>query len=194
MKPAILSVRPAHEGWGKYLIVDVRLPNGVEVVREMEDHGDAISVLPYNPVRRTALLVRQLRVPAFMAKGEESVLEAIAGGIEEGDPDACTRREAMEEAGLRLGAIDHVGAAWTMPGISTERVDLYLATYGEEDRIGEGGGVPGEHENITVIELALDELAAMADDKRLDDMKTLVLVQTLRLRRPELFAARVSVR
>jgi len=39
-----------------------------------------------------------------------------------------------------------------------------------------------------VVELPLAELAARADEGRLDDMKTMLLVQTLRLRRPDLFA------
>jgi hypothetical protein len=39
-----------------------------------------------------------------------------------------------------------------------------------------------------VIELLLSELAAMADAGQIMDMKTLALVQTLRLRKPELFA------
>jgi hypothetical protein len=38
------------------------------------------------------------------------------------------------------------------------------------------------------MELTLSGLAALADAGRLDDMKTFALVQTLRLRRPELFA------
>jgi nudix-type nucleoside diphosphatase (YffH/AdpP family) len=190
MKPHIIAIRPAHEGWSRFLLVDVILPNGAQVVREVEDHGGAISVLPYDPVKRTAILVRQFRAPTFVARNEESVLEAIAGGIEESDPDACARREAMEEAGLQLRDLEHVSTAWTMPGISTERIDLYLATYGDNDRVGDGGGVADEHEDITVVELALDELAAMADEKLLDDVKTLVLVQTLRLRRPDLFTDR----
>jgi nudix-type nucleoside diphosphatase (YffH/AdpP family) len=189
MKPEVVAIRPAYQGFSKFLLVDVRLRNGVEVMREIEDHGSAISVLPYNPAKGTAILVNQFRAPAFIAQGLESTLEAIAGGIEENDPDACARREAMEEAGLRLTDLDHVSTVWTMPGISTERTDLYLAIYADADRLGDGGGLAEEHEDITVVELALDELAAMADDKRLDDMKTLALVQTLRLRRPDLFNA-----
>jgi len=74
-----------------------------------------------------------------------------------------------------------------MPGVSTERMDLYLAAYAEADRVGEGGGAPGEHEGITVVEMPLAELARLADGGQLTDMKALTLVQTLRLRRPELF-------
>jgi hypothetical protein len=86
-----------------------------------------------------------------------------------------------------LTSLEPVGAAWTTPGVSTELMHLYLAPYRAADRTGAGGGVAGEHENITVNETSLAELAAMADDGRLFDLKTLALVQTLRLRRPGLF-------
>jgi hypothetical protein len=66
-------------------------------------------------------------------------------------------------------------------------MDLYLAAYAQADRIGEGGGVADEHEGITVVELPLAELAAMTDAGQIMDMKTLAVVQTLRLRRPDLF-------
>ena len=45
-----------------------------------------------------------------------------------------------------------------------------------------------EGESIAVVELALAELAAMADAGRITDMKTMLLTQTLRLKRPDLFA------
>jgi hypothetical protein len=38
-----------------------------------------------------------------------------------------------------------------------------------------------------VVKLPLAELAAMADAGQITDMKTLAVVQTLRLRRPDLF-------
>ena len=72
-----------------------------------------------------------------------------------------------------------------MPGISTERMHLYLATY--RDRVREGRGGVDEDEDITAVEFGLNELARLADSGKLADIKTLVLVQTLRLRRPELF-------
>ena len=77
---------------------------------------------------------------------------------------------------------------WSIPGSSTERINLYLAPYAASDRIGDGGGLDHEHENITVVERPLAELARMADGGEIDDLKTLALVQTLRLRRPDLFA------
>ncbi len=67
---------------------------------------------------------------------------------------------------------------------------LFLAVFCVADRIGPGGGLADEHEGTTAVEMPLAEIAAMADAGRLTDMKTFALVQTLRLRRPELFAPR----
>jgi nudix-type nucleoside diphosphatase (YffH/AdpP family) len=183
----ITDTETVFEGFSRLLIATIELPDGQRIKREIEDHGRAVCVLPYDPQRRTAILVRQFRAPAALADGREHVLEAVAGSVEDEDIDACAYREAMEEAGLKLRALEHLGTAWSMPGISTEQMDLYLATYSEADRVGVGGGVADEHEGITVIELPLAELAAMADAGQIMDMKTLAVVQTLRLRKPELF-------
>jgi hypothetical protein len=74
-----------------------------------------------------------------------------------------------------------------MPGISTERMHLFLANYRSGDARSKGGCKPSEHENISIEEMPLRELAIMADAGRIEDMKTLLLVQTLRLREPHLF-------
>ena len=98
----------------------------------------------------------------------------MAGIIDEGETaETAARREAMEEAGVRLGALEPVGEVWTTPGISTERMSLYLAPYAAADRVGIGGGVQGEHENIKVLELPLAGLGAELAAGRIGDMKLL---------------------
>ncbi len=187
--PRLLSARTVHEGWGRFLVARLRLGDGSEVDREVEDHGDAVAVLPYDPERREALLVRQLRTPALVAAGLATMLEAPAGRLESLDPAACAAREALEECGVVLGALDPVATAWAMPAVSTERIHLFLAPYRAQDRAGPGGGLAHEGEDIAVEVLPLDGLARMADAGELPDMKTLLLVLALRHRRPELFAA-----
>jgi len=186
MSVEIIGTEEKYRGWCTLLLVQVRYPDGRIVKREIEDHGRASCVLPYDAARKTALLVRQLRVPPLYAGGEAALLEAPAGLIDPGeDGEAAARREAMEEVGVRLVSLDRVTSAWSMPGISAERMDLFLGVYAVADRTGTGGGI--DDEGIEVVEMSLSELAAMADAGTLNDMKTLVLVQTLRLRRPELF-------
>lgn len=186
--PRILDLRTVHEGWSRFSIAIVEGPDGRSFPREVEDHGEAVAVLPYDPGRRVAMLVRQFRAAVLVAGGDPHLLEAPAGILDEDDPMACARREAMEEVGLRLGSLEFVARTWPMAGISTERLHLYLAPYSAADRIGKGGGLATENELITLAEMPLPELAAMADDGRIDDLKTLLLVQTLRLRQPVLFA------
>lgn len=184
---SIESTHRVHEGWATYLVATLRTPDGERIRREIEDHGEAVTVLPYDPDRRVAVVIRQFRAPPFYAAGEDLMLEAPAGILEEDDPGDCARREAMEEIGLRLGELESVGRVWTMPGLSTERSHLFLAPYGAADRVAAGGGLPEEHESIEVKEMALGELARMADEGAIPDLKLLLLVQTLRIRRPGLF-------
>ncbi len=185
--PEIVKVDERYRGWSRLLVASIRLPDGKVITREIEDHGHAACVLPYDPARRMAIVIRQPRAPVLLAGQAQNTLEVIAGLIDDDAPETCARREAMEEAGLRLNALEHVGTAWTMPGISTERMDLFLAEYGAADRVGAGGGLAAEHEDIEVVELPLADLARLADSGGVMDMKVLALVQTLRLKRPELF-------
>ena len=186
---AIRSTRLAHDGWLKIRVATLSGDDGVAFTREVEDHGPAVAVLPYDPDRRVALLVTLPRAPVLLMGGATDVLEAPAGLREDGeDPADCARREALEEVGVALGGLEEAGHAWSMCGVSTERMHLFLAPYAARDRTGSGGGLAEEHENITVVEVPLAELRDRADANALDDMKTLCLVQTLRLRRPELFA------
>ncbi|HZK99122.1 MAG TPA: NUDIX domain-containing protein [Caulobacteraceae bacterium] len=166
----------------------LRLADGAEVTREIERHGDAVAVLPYDAARRRALTVRLFRTPVFAATGAQGLEEACAGMIEDEAADAAVRREALEELGVALDALEAVGMVWSSPGVSTERVSLFLAPYRAADRVGAGGGVAGEHEGITVLEAPLADLAARGDAGAIADAKLLALVMTLRVRRPDLFS------
>ncbi|WP_424811384.1 NUDIX domain-containing protein [Roseococcus sp. YIM B11640] len=188
----ILSTEIVYSRWARMILATIRLPDGQSTRRDIEDHGEAAMVLPYDPQRRVALVIRQFRTPPCFVGGDGMVLEAAAGRLEGEDAEACARREAMEEIGVRLGQLEPVARAWTMPALSTERVSLFLAPYSETDCVAEGGGLAEEHEEITVLEMPLAELARLADAGEPMDIKLLLLVQTLRLRRPECFAPPAS--
>ena len=185
----LVNTELRHSRWSKLLVATIRLPDGQTTQRDIEDHGEAAVVLPYDPERRMAMLIRQFRTPPFYAAGDDIILEAPAGRLDTEAPETCARREVLEEIGLRLGELERVARVWTMPALSTERAWLYLARYCGADRIEAGGGVADEHEEITVVEMPLIELAAMADAGTLSELKLLLLVQTLRLRQPALFSA-----
>jgi len=185
----IIQTQSFYDGWTRFLVATIRLSDGRIAKREIEDHGEAVCVLPYHPARRTAVLVRQLRAPVLFASGEQETLEAVAGMIEQEDAAQCAHRETMEEARLKLDSLEHVFTGWTMPGLSTERMHFYLATYSGGARAEISAGAADEGESTIAVEIGLAELARMADANELKDVKTLVLVQTLRFRRPHLFEA-----
>ena len=117
----IVKTRIVHSGWGRWMMVTLRLPDGTEVERQLEDHGAAVAVLPYDPQRRVALLVEQVRTgPLFVDPAGAVLLEAPAGLVDAGE-DAATaaRREAMEETGVRLGELEPLGGAYSAPGSTT---------------------------------------------------------------------------
>jgi nudix-type nucleoside diphosphatase (YffH/AdpP family) len=185
----ILKREPVYKGYSTIERVTARLDNGVEITREVESHGRAVAVLPYDPERRTALLVRQFRAPVMAASGAPSLLEAPAGMIDGDDTaEASVRREALEEVGLKLGDIERVAVAWPSSGVSTETMTLYLAQYAAADRIAPGGGLDSEQEHITVVETPLADLARLGQGDEAVDMKLMLLTQALRLKRPDLFA------
>lgn len=187
LPPADMPVQTLHAGWLNLHLVGLTAPDGSVYERYVEDHGRAVAVLPYNPQTRMALLVTMPRAALRFAGGAD-LLEAPAGMVEPGEDLAeCARRELVEEAGLEVGDLEPAGAIWVSPGITTERIDLFLAAYADSDRTGAGGGLESENENITVVETPLFDLWRSVQGPAPADAKTRILVETLRQRRPELF-------
>lgn len=188
MPVELRKLETVYQGYMTLMTATLTTEDGTSFKREIEHHGHAAAVLPYDAGRRTALLVSLPRAPVIWADGPPELLEAIAGMLDGEDAEACVRREALEEAGVQLHALEPVGAAFASPGVSSERLQLFLAPYALSDRIAEGGGLAEEHELITVMEVPLAQLWAWVEEQRIEDLKTLTLILALRVRRPELFA------
>jgi nudix-type nucleoside diphosphatase (YffH/AdpP family) len=151
--------------------------------RETYDRGNGAAILPYDPSRGTVLLVRQFRYPAYVNGHPEPMIEAIAGLLDEKDPLTAICHEAEEEAGFHVRAPRRVFDAFMSPGAVTERLSLFVAEYGEGDRIHAGGGLHEEGEDIEVLEPSFEEALAMVGDGRIADAKTIMLLQHIRLSR-----------
>jgi len=169
------------KGWLTLLRAKVTAPAGHNFHRLIEDHGNAVAVLPYDASRQTVVVISQFRAPvALKDPGEPDVLEPIAGRTDDDDPDTAARREALEEAGLALQLLEPIGAYWSMPAVSTERIHLYLAPYSQIDRVADGGGLADEDEDIRVHEISFAELfEACASGP---DLKLFALSQALQIK------------
>ncbi|OSP55572.1 NUDIX domain-containing protein [Pseudoruegeria sp. SK021] len=112
--------------------------------------ADAVTVLPYDPVRDRVLLVEQVRV-APIARGDRQpwVLEAVAGRIEPGDtPEQTAHKEAQEEAGVTLSQLFSVADYYPSTGCFSEFVYSYIGLTDLPDGAAGLGGVAAEGEDI----------------------------------------------
>lgn len=182
------AVETVYQGYSTIRRATLADETGRTFTREIEDHGRAATVLPYDPRRRTVLLVRLPRAPVIWSGGPAELIETPAGMLDGEAAEDAVRREALEEAGVRLAALEHLGAPYSSAGVSSERIDLYLAPYAEADRVAAGGGLEEEREHITVVEAPIAEVWSWVAANRIEDMKTLALLYALRARHPELFA------
>jgi nudix-type nucleoside diphosphatase (YffH/AdpP family) len=132
--------------------------------------------------RDRVLLIRQFRWPVFEAGHHELLIEAIAGKLDGDRPEVCTRREAMEEAGVTLGDLHLVSHCFPSPGAVKERMSVFLADYDSTQPRESGGGIGDEGEDIEVFEVSLNEAMAMIASGEIIDAKTILLIQAAKLR------------
>jgi len=145
--------------------------------REVFDRGHAAALLPYNLASRTVVLTRQFRLPAYLAGHDDLMIEAAAGMLDDETPEKRIRAEAEEEIGYRLGDVRKVFEAFMSPGSVTEKLHFFVAEYDAAMRVGNGGGLAEEGEDIEVLELPADSALAMISDGRIADAKTIMLLQ-----------------
>jgi nudix-type nucleoside diphosphatase (YffH/AdpP family) len=149
--------------------------------REIFDRKHAAAVLPIDPARGTVILVRQFRLPAYLTGHRAPLVEVIAGALDGDEPEACARREAMEEAGVDVRELTLAYDCFMSPGAVTERMHLYVGTY--SGRSGKGGGLAHEGEDIEVLEMTLAQALAMLGRGEIVDAKTILLLQYAKDRR-----------
>lgn len=119
------------------------------------------------------LMVRQFRLAAgqILLEIPAGTLDTLDDGSIE-DPDVAAPRELEEETGLRAGTWRRLGAFYTAPGFTEERMTLYLATDlrpADEDRLG-----PDEDEHLLVERVPWRRAIAMAESGEILDAKSLV--------------------
>ena len=145
------------------------------IEHEIYRHGPAAAVLLYDPGRRVVLLVRQFRLGAYLAFGALDSLEVAAGMLDGDAPDACVRREAMEEAGVHVRNLVFAFHLVTNPACMTETLACFVAAYAQSDLVAAGGGVDDD-EWIEIVEIGFDEALALVARGEIRDAKTVALL------------------
>ncbi len=167
-----LDSRRIHTGRVVRLDVDtVRFPDGSTGQLELIRHPGAAAIVPCasDPpgADPTILLIRQYR---YATGGQ--LWEIPAGTLDPGeDPEACARRELMEETGVTAARLQRLTSIWTTPGFTNEVIHLYLAT-------GLTTGEPSRErdEFIEVVPQPLSRVLALIRDGEIRDAKTVVAI------------------
>jgi ADP-ribose pyrophosphatase len=106
-------------------------------------------------VADAVVLIEQFRLPALAAGLDPVLVELPAGLCDDGEtPEATARRETVEEMGLAVGAMRHIGDFLLTPGGADEVCTLYAGQVQAPAITGDGivghAGMAAEDEDIRV--------------------------------------------
>lgn len=159
---------------------DLTRKNG-EVIRhkrEVYDRGNGATILLYNPEKKSVVMIRQFRVATWVNGNKDGrLIETCAGLLDDDEPEACVRKEAIEETGYQVGEVRKLFELYMSPGGVTEIVHFFIARYDDSSRASKGGGV--EDEDIEVLELPFATALAMVKSGEIRDGKSVILLQYL---------------
>jgi len=152
------------------------------VSREAYDRGNGAVILLYNTVVGKVILTRQFRLPTFINGNATGMLiEACAGLLDNDNPEECIKRETEEETGYRVTDVKKIFEAYMSPGSVTEILHFFIAAYSKTMKIGNGGGLADEEEDIEVLELPINDAMEMINTGEIRDAKTIMLLQYIKL-------------
>lgn len=151
------------------------------IVREVFERGDAVAVLPYDPVADSLVMIEQFRPGAIRGADSPWMLELIAGVVEAGERDEeVAHREAMEEAACELGELVPIATVFPSAGACTEQVRLFC---GRVNKAAVGGlhGLQEEGEDILVHSVTRSDALQMLAENRIPNGHTLIALQWLQI-------------
>lgn len=144
----------------------IRLPDGGISQREIVEHGESVVIVPLDS-DGNVILVRQYRKAA-----EEILLEAPAGGLEDGEtPNEAASREMQEEIGFKPRNLTSIGGFWLAPGFCEEYMHAFIATDLMVSKLP-----ADQDENIEIICVPLDEVTSMINTGVIRDAKSIAVL------------------
>lgn len=141
-------------------------PDGERLQRDIVRHPGAVAVVAVEEGQ--IVLVRQFR-PSI----ESNLLEIPAGKLEPDDesPEVAAKRELVEEAGVKCGALVLLGSFLNSPGFTDEVTHIFLATQLQHVEVERD---EGEERWMTVNWVNIDSVWQMIESGEIRDAKTVV--------------------
>ena len=163
---------------------------GPMVRREVFVGCDAVTVLPYDPMRDRVLVIEQLRAgPIGRGDPNPWQIEAVAGRIDAGETaEDAARREAVEEAGLALDRLVRIGAYYPTPGAVTEYIYSFIGLCNLPDGVAGVHGMAAEAEDIRGHLLDFAEAQARLEAGEIGNAPLILTLQWLGQNRARLRA------
>jgi len=156
--------------------------------REVFDAIDAVTVLPYDPVRDRVLLIEQFRVANY-ARGDAWPwsIEVVAGRCDPGETcEEAARRETLEEGGVTLSALHPVGSYYPSTGALTEYLFAFIGIADLPEELGGVAGLADEGEDIRVFTLPFEAAMDRLDACEFENATVMISLLQLARMRPAL--------
>ena len=151
------------------------------ITRLVLKRGESVAILIHDLSRRLVLLTEQFRYPT-PERGPGWLLELPAGMVDPGETEEeSARRETLEETGYELHQLTRIASVYPSPGGSSERIHIFYAATSLVDRVGRGGGIVAEGEDIRLVELSVDDAISKVRTGEIADAKTVIAIQWLEL-------------
>jgi ADP-ribose pyrophosphatase len=149
------------------------------MTREIFERGDAVAVLPWDPIRDELILVEQFRPGALREQDSPWMLELVAGMVADGETDAeVATREAAEEAGCTLDRLEPIATFYPSAGACSEQIRVFVGR-SVSAGVGEIHGLAAEHEDLLVHAVSRVEALRMLDADKINNGHTLIALQWL---------------
>ncbi|WP_017445138.1 ADP-ribose diphosphatase [Gayadomonas joobiniege] len=152
-----------------------------EVQRELFQRGDAVVVLPFDPVADKIIMLEQIRIGCIENANHPWSFEFVGGMIEPGESiQAVAERETLEETGMQLQAMIPVQSYLTSCGGTSERIHVFIGRV-NADEASEICGLPEEHEDIRVHAFDSQMVMQWLDEGLIENASPLIALQWLKL-------------
>lgn len=183
----ILKTELLSENWYKLskITFDFRNRDGDWQVQEREayDRGNGATILLINKSKKSVILTRQFRIPTYLNGNPSGMLiESCAGLLEKDNALDCIKKETEEETGFQISKVEKIFEAYMSPGSVTEILHFFIAEYDDSMKIGAGGGLDLEQEEIEVLEIPFDTALNMIEQGEIKDAKTIMLLYHARIK------------